>query len=339
VTLRSVWRAVLSRDPNSQWTDDVDRPGAGDLHGTQALATPPRGGQNGWTESGAARAFASAEIALRAAGIGWRAANEVEDRFKELQELPFRTPEGADCSLRGCAEGAITNSHALSKGAHISPLLDEKEKVWFPDLRSPRRVRLYDVVASKASVFPGYCLEHERLFAGFENAGFFRNDQDRLRQLMRSAAREEWKATRDQNRLEQLVAVVEHGLDCLTATHEEEEYWRTQLMSPLRNWYAHLDVRRAYALWNHVDLTAVLDEDVMPPWTWAVRYPSKLKVALSGSFHIGFQRPWTMLLVAVPDGDQTALMLASSTDDADALQAFIAQRCSTDADRDALICT
>jgi hypothetical protein len=73
------------------------------------------------------------------------------------------------CIYRGCTEKSIRRSHSIQKSGPLKEI-SKNSHVLTPAFNQNNGViELVEIGLSQASVFPGFCDEHEKLFSSFEN--------------------------------------------------------------------------------------------------------------------------------------------------------------------------
>jgi len=87
------------------------------------------------------------------------------------------------CMFPECNKKAIM-SHSIPKGVVLKVLSDDNNNLFYPKYDVKRKEYKIDKVHIKqASIFPGFCTEHEDLFSGFEKNGNFRHESMALQNL------------------------------------------------------------------------------------------------------------------------------------------------------------
>jgi hypothetical protein len=135
--------------------------------------------------------------------------NKVVDNYQKDQEVIFadqsetlRRAYAADsrrvkvwrtsrkCIFSGCRRDSVPKSHTLPRVACLD-VIAENGHVVTPKYK-PRTGRVEVVLTGVrgASVFPGFCPEHEALFAAFERSGSMSNERDFVLQMYRAICRE-----------------------------------------------------------------------------------------------------------------------------------------------------
>ena len=118
--------------------------------------------------------------------IGYRK-NFVYGSFSELQKY-YRTPR--KCIYPGCNNKSVIYSHTISKSTFLK-FIAEKQHVLTPAFDfQHRRFAMKSVGINKASAFPGFCEDHERLFFDFEIDGIIRSNHHVYLQVFRTICRE-----------------------------------------------------------------------------------------------------------------------------------------------------
>ena len=135
--------------------------------------------------------------------------NKVVDKYQKDQQVIFadksetlRRGYAADsrrvrawrtsrkCIFSGCTRDSVPKSHTLPKVACLD-VIAEAGHVATPEY-NPKTGRVEVVVTGVrgASVFPGFCPEHEALFAAFERSGSMSDERDFVLQMYRAICRE-----------------------------------------------------------------------------------------------------------------------------------------------------
>jgi hypothetical protein len=97
---------------------------------------------------------------------------------------------GGPCFYPGCLEKSIRHSHTIQKSGPLKAIAI-KGKVLTPRFYpESAQIRLIERGIAQASVFPGFCKEHERLFEKFENAKSLVTDHAVVLQIFRSICHE-----------------------------------------------------------------------------------------------------------------------------------------------------
>lgn len=93
-----------------------------------------------------------------------------------------------DCSFLGCPRRSIVASHSLSRSMMLKPIASDRH-VYGPEVDTfEGRYFVQRVSVNEASVFPGFCEEHENAFT-FEAGGQIVDLKDYQMQLFRSVCR------------------------------------------------------------------------------------------------------------------------------------------------------
>jgi hypothetical protein len=121
-------------------------------------------------------------------------------------------------------------SHTIQRmGGLVRVASNGKVVTW--GLAGPKGLQYATKNIANASVFPGYCEDHEKVFAEAENRKYLQNRKEYVEQLLRSIdlATYELEAGRDTfgrlvSELVERAASGEAGLDLSTAIRHEEQY-------------------------------------------------------------------------------------------------------------------
>lgn len=94
------------------------------------------------------------------------------------------------CIVKNCNKKSIQKSHSIQKSASIK-LISEKSHLLTPKMNSDNgNLEMISIGVNEASTFPGYCLDHEKLFEEFENLKDFKTGEHLGLQLYRTVCRE-----------------------------------------------------------------------------------------------------------------------------------------------------
>lgn len=97
------------------------------------------------------------------------------------------------CAFDGCSNYSIKNSHTIAKSTSLKEI-SELNHVYHPTFvkEYPVKNDIYTMERlgiGEASGFPGFCIEHERMFSDFEKNGVFDSVNKVLKQTYRSICR------------------------------------------------------------------------------------------------------------------------------------------------------
>lgn len=119
-------------------------------------------------------------------------ANENETlkyKYESLNPLRKWTKKQT-CIVKGCNNKSIEKSHTIQKSGSIK-WISESGHVLSPRFNTDNgHIEIVGVGINEASVFPGYCSVHERLFEGFENVKDIQSEEHLGLQLYRTVCRE-----------------------------------------------------------------------------------------------------------------------------------------------------
>lgn len=93
------------------------------------------------------------------------------------------------CVVNGCDHPSIVRSHAIQKAGPLEYLAEDRH-VLQPVLDDSEKLKMRTVGVNSASVFPGFCIRHEKMFSGFEQRKCVQSDADIALQMYRVVARE-----------------------------------------------------------------------------------------------------------------------------------------------------
>lgn len=111
----------------------------------------------------------------------------------------WRTPKL--CAFQGCKERSIARSHTIQKSGPLA-LIAEDQHVLQPGLGSEGEMQMQRIGLNNASVFPGFCERHERLFEDFEQKKALTTSRDLILQTFRVVARELFRVNLEIEHLE-----------------------------------------------------------------------------------------------------------------------------------------
>jgi len=150
-------------------------------------------------------------------------AERLRELHSGLEEGAARWARSHECAFPGCSAPSISRSHTIQKEGPLRSV-SKGGKVLTPRRsRQTGQIELALVGLSKASVFPGFCPEHERLFQEFERDGGLQTERDVLLQLYRTACREQFRLEHTVWSLERLISRYEGIRDQGLATLLERE--------------------------------------------------------------------------------------------------------------------
>lgn len=106
-----------------------------------------------------------------------------EKEFKKIKK----------CAYHGCSNNSIKNSHTIAKSTSLREIA-ELNHVYHPTFVKvfPVKNDIYTMERlgiGEASVFPGFCIEHEMMFSDFEKKGIFDSGDQVLKQTYRSVCK------------------------------------------------------------------------------------------------------------------------------------------------------
>lgn len=93
------------------------------------------------------------------------------------------------CLYRGCKQPSIARSHTVQR-AKVLERIAEQGHVLTPSIDQNGDLVMERIGIGLASTFPGFCLEHEQLFADFEATGVISTSRHLALQMWRTIARE-----------------------------------------------------------------------------------------------------------------------------------------------------
>lgn len=108
------------------------------------------------------------------------------DRFKQIWK---GWDEPSHCLYRGCKNPTIRRSHSIQKSAHLEYLAEDQHVVT-PRLNARGQLEMKRIGVNLASTFPGFCTDHEQMFAEFEMVGAVRSPRHFGLQAFRTLCRE-----------------------------------------------------------------------------------------------------------------------------------------------------
>lgn len=105
------------------------------------------------------------------------------------KERKARWEKVGKCYFPNCANNAIRNSHSISNKMMIEPI-SENRHVYGPTVNTfTHKYEVAKISINKASVFPGFCQQHEDLFT-FEKERVMSNGKELQMQLFRTICRQ-----------------------------------------------------------------------------------------------------------------------------------------------------
>lgn len=116
--------------------------------------------------------------------------HESEKRTFHQKEKIHSTAKS--CVYPGCTQKSIKKSHSIQKNGVLRNISDENH-VYKPEVdmtQEEPKMEMKRIGINKASTFPGFCTEHERLFDKFENKGTIELKEEALLQTYRTICRE-----------------------------------------------------------------------------------------------------------------------------------------------------
>ena len=96
------------------------------------------------------------------------------------------------CIFPSCNKMSIKNSHSIPKSMSLS-IIASNGNLLHPDIdgkSNDLKMKMYSVGINNATVFPGYCIEHEKLFSSIENSNDINTENQVSLQAFRSLCRE-----------------------------------------------------------------------------------------------------------------------------------------------------
>jgi len=95
-----------------------------------------------------------------------------------------------ECIYRGCTKKSIRRSHTIQKSGPLKEVSKDSVVLTPRFNQNTGTLELAEVGLSQASVFPGYCDEHEKLFSSFENINDTTSENALTLQIYRTICRE-----------------------------------------------------------------------------------------------------------------------------------------------------
>ena len=96
------------------------------------------------------------------------------------------------CVYPGCTQRSIRRSHSIQKNS-VLKIISEGNHVYQPQVDMTHenpKMQMIKIGINKASTFPGFCQDHERLFEKFEHKGSIDKKEEALLQTFRAICRE-----------------------------------------------------------------------------------------------------------------------------------------------------
>lgn len=111
-------------------------------------------------------------------------------KYKSLLSAQKEIERDRKCIVRNCNKKSIKKSHSIQKSGSLK-IIAQNGHVLQPKFNIEKgEVELIQVGVNNASTFPGYCLEHENLFCGFETSKEFEWEEHLALQIYRTVCRE-----------------------------------------------------------------------------------------------------------------------------------------------------
>jgi len=104
----------------------------------------------------------------------------------------FLHSKGRKCSYPGCNNTSIRKSHTIPKTSSLLNIAKDGHllKPEYDGSNNQPSIQMLKIGVNNASVFPGYCTEHENIFQFYEIDGEIDNEKKALLQTYRSICRE-----------------------------------------------------------------------------------------------------------------------------------------------------
>lgn len=134
-------------------------------------------------------------------------------QFSSMGQYDKKWEKPRGCIYEGCQQPSIKRSHTIQKSGPLS-LIAENRHVLQPCFTRKGKIEMVSVGLNKASVFPGFCIKHEKLFDNFETSKKLDTDRDVVLQCYRTVCRELF-------RLEFEIEFLENGLEEYIRFREE----------------------------------------------------------------------------------------------------------------------
>lgn len=107
-----------------------------------------------------------------------------------ISKVSIGKKNGCKCIMPNCNKKPIKKSHTISEKAVLKKVSNEKGKLLYPKYISIDKKYILESIGTHiASTFSGFCIEHERMFEGFEKNGNL-HDQSILLQNFRVVCRD-----------------------------------------------------------------------------------------------------------------------------------------------------
>jgi len=263
--------------------------------------------------------------------------------YKSIRAAARKLDRPGHCFWPGCTHQSIKYSHTISRAIGLAPIAVDG-RVETPE-RFLRRVEPHSAAIPKASTFPGYCRKHEQEFSPFEGAGKLSTPNHYLLQAVRSADREVWWGDARASFLAQFNSSHREQIDAVSDPRRRRSL-RRKVLRPIEFIGVSSDMSRAGVRFVRHDLREALKHpDVLPLFVHAFQDVKGDPVALSGSIvhwyedREGTRRPAEFVFSAHPNAGGRLMILASSRDEVDTLNSYIASEAFDAAARTRLIRT
>lgn len=242
------------------------------------------------------------------------------------------------CSFAGCEQPSIRSSHTIQRSGPLASIA-VKGHVISPKYDGKGNVIIKLIGLKDASVFPGFCGEHERLFREFEDTKVIKNDRHALLQAFRGICRESFRLKQEAEFTFHIIEELRRRKNQYIWDKYGENFIWNRTEDKLDNALLSLANERqaAYVTINsgiYIEFVTAIKGGTKEVAIRTIDLPFKVPLCLSGvsrtqvkteegteSTHIFF--------VVVPNGNGTKIILSSAFAQQHILDAYVEQRLST----------
>lgn len=256
----------------------------------------------------------------------------LDEVHRRLRHAAVKDDTASECYWSKCEEPSIRRSHVISRRIGID-VLGEKNEVVTPE-RLLRNLEPHPERTASASTFPGYCETHEKRFRQFELKGRLSTTSDYLLQAVRSADREVWWALARIDFYTALTMELQDQID-LIEDAGARALLKEKVLVPLSGLRASIDITCAGMSWLRSDMREALEAPAhLPSHVRIFQDECPTEVAVSGSTvhrfttRNGMVRGIEMLLISMPNAGGRLTIIASTKDEDDALNDYVADALS-----------
>ncbi|QHK20601.1 hypothetical protein GU243_13630 [Pseudarthrobacter psychrotolerans] len=235
-----------------------------------------------------------------------------------------------NCCWPGCNESEVKKSHTLQKNGALKAVAEDHlyEVAWMPVVGAVQR----KTGRSPASVFPGFCGDHEEKFLVFETKSKLEVPSHYLLQLYRTAVKEQWRYGIAGDYFAALPSLIQDWrseFDWIDSRFEAfinscQSHFEERLISQ-RITGGHLSGIEAELSEACSGIkTANFDELSLPSkLVFVTRLPGQIQYAYSGALHFWKDNhSLVILLVVIPQDGQTLVLMTSEQPFSEYLRRF-----------------